>query len=108
MYTGELDELFRLPAVRTGRSSSPSLPCSNASSPHGVHSPRNAMGLLGSPSHRGGISANSRVLLPEKFVLKKGHEPWATVDRRGEQLSHTDTAGSPSFRGDGRAVRHAL
>lgn len=104
LYTGELDELFRLPAVKTGRSSSPSLPCSNASSQYGLHSQRSELGLSGSPSHRGGMSGNNRVLLPGKFVLKKGLEPWSTVERRGEQLSSTDPAGSPSFRRAGTTM----
>lgn len=77
LFPGELDEVFRLPAVRTrrpeGRSISPSPHARNVGSPH-----------PGTPTS--GLSGSPRVLSPGKFVLKKG---------RTEQLS--DMA-SPSFR----------
>jgi hypothetical protein len=112
LFTGELDEVFRLPAVRTRpavqqetRSGSPT----PHAHPRNVGSPRaNAMGgllpgtpttsLSGSPSHRA-AAGNNRVLSPGKFVLKKGLEPRQMVERRAEQLSSIEPAVSPSFRG---------
>lgn len=95
LFTGELDEVFRLPAVRTrrpeGRSLSPSPHARNVGSPHGGGPPPGTptSGLSGSPSHR------NRVLSPGKFVMKKGLDS----QRRTEQLCNTvDIAGSPSFR----------
>lgn len=104
LFTGELDEVFRLPAVKTGRSSSPSQPRSGVSSPHGAPGPGSSPGLSGSPSYRGVVGGNNRVLSPGKFMLKKGLEPRQIIERRGEQLSNTDTAGSPSFRRAGTTM----
>lgn len=95
LFTGELDEVFRLPAVRTrrpavqqqeaGRSISPSPHARNVGSPRGP--PPGTP--TGSPSHRG-----NRVLSPGKFVLKN-----RVVEPRQQQLSEHIANGSPtSFR----------
>ncbi|KAG0560769.1 hypothetical protein M758_9G011500 [Ceratodon purpureus] len=110
LFTGELDEVFRLPAVRTRpevRASSPT-PHRNVGSPqaHGHGGPlpgTPTSGLSGSPSHRAG-GGNNRVLSPGKFVLKKGLEPRQMVERRAEQLSNTESAVSPSVRRAGGAA----
>lgn len=78
LFTGELDEVFRLPAVRTrrpeGRSISPSPHARNVGSPHAA-------------TPTSGLSGSPRMLSPGKFVLKKALEP-----------QQRDMAGSPSFR----------
>ena len=113
LFTGELDEVFRLPAVRTrpvaqeGRSSSPSAHGRDVGSPLAHGGPRpgtpTSSGLSGSPSHRAGPGSN-RVLSPGKFVLKKGLEPRQIVERRAEQLANAEAAVSPSFRRAGGAM----
>lgn len=115
LFTGELDEVFRLPAVKTrpavvqeGRSCSPTPQGRNVGSPHtpgpgGTLPGTPTSGLSGSPSHRAGVASN-RVLSPGKFVLKKGLEPRQLVERRAEQLANTETAVSPRFARAGSAM----
>lgn len=98
LFTGELDEVFRLPAVRTrrpeGRSLSPSPHTRNVGSPHAGGTPTS--GLSGSPSHR------NHMLSPGKFMMKKGMEPQRRTELLSSNSNHNnnnaDIIGSPSFR----------